>query len=152
MTDISIDDTDRRIINGLQGGFGLGDRPYRDAGERLGLSEEALIGRLERLVECRALSRFGPMYNAERIGGAVTLCAVAVPEDRFDDVAGLINSHREVAHNYARNHTLNMWFVIACETPEDIDATIAAIEDETGLDVHNFPKQREFFIGLKVEA
>jgi len=92
------------------------------------------------------------MYNAERLGGAVTLCAVAAPRDRYQTVADQINRHRQVAHNYARDHELNMWFVLACETPSDIAETIAAIESETGLTVHDFPKQKEFFIGLKVET
>ena len=41
--------------------------------------EIELIARLERLVGERVLSRFGPMYDAEKMGGAVTLCAMAVP-------------------------------------------------------------------------
>lgn len=149
---VQIDSTDRRIINALQGGFDLCERPYRAAGARLGLSEQELIDRLGRLVESGALSRFGPMYNAERAGGAVTLCAIAVPEERFEEVAELVNCHREVAHNYARAHELNMWFVIASDTAEDIASTIADIERETGLTVYDFPKQQEFFIGLKVVA
>ncbi len=152
MTKITFDSKDRWIINSLQGGFGLGEHPYRDAAEQFGLSETELIARLKRLIESRALSRFGPMYNAEKLGGAVTLCAIAVPEDRFDEVTEIVNAHREVAHNYARSHKLNMWFVLACETPGGIAATIADIEAETGLEVYDFPKQREFFIGLKVDA
>ncbi len=152
MKPVAINHTDRRIINALQGGFGLGERPYREAAEELGLSEDELISRLQRLVDGRALSRFGPMYNAERLGGAVSLCAMAVPDDRFDAVADIVNGYREVAHNYARNHELNMWFVLACERVEDIARTISAIERETGLTIYDFPKQHEFFIGLKVEA
>lgn len=152
MSDVTIDAVDRKIINALQGGFEIVERPYRRAAEKLGLGEEELIERLQRLVGSKALSRFGPMYNAERLGGAVTLCAVAAPRDRYQIVADQINRHRQVAHNYARDHELNMWFVLACETPSDIAETIAAIEFETGLTVHDFPKQKEFFIGLKVET
>jgi len=152
MSDIGIDAIDRKIINALQGGFEIVERPYRQAAEKLGLGEDDLIERLQRLVDNKALSRFGPMYNAERLGGAVTLCAVAAPRDRYETVADQINRHHQVAHNYARDHDLNMWFVLACETPSDIAETIAAIESETGLTVHDFPKQKEFFIGLKVET
>jgi DNA-binding Lrp family transcriptional regulator len=150
MMEIALDDTDRKIINALQGGFPVSARPYRAAGKKLGLGERELIERLERLCVNGALSRFGPMYNAERLGGAVTLCALAVPEARFDEVAETVNAQRTVAHNYARTHHLNMWFVIACETRGEIAETIAAIEQATGLEVHDFPKQQEFFIGLKV--
>lgn len=152
MSTDALDDMDRTIINALQGGFGLEERPFLVAGEKLGLSEDDLIARIGRLVENRTLSRFGPMFNAEKMGGAVTLCALAVPEDRFEEVAGLVNAQREVAHNYARTHELNMWFVLACETADMIADTIARIEQMTGLTVHNFPKQQEFFIGLKVDA
>jgi len=33
------------------------------------------------------LTRFGPMFDIERLGGAFTLAALAVPEERFEDVA-----------------------------------------------------------------
>ena len=58
----------------------------------------------------------------------------------------------EVAHNYARSHELNMWFVIATETPEQIQQTISAIEQQTGLTVYNMPKNKEYFVNLKLEA
>ena len=152
MSTLDLDTTDRAIINALQGGFPLSDEPYREAAEALGIDEETLIERLERLLAAGVLSRFGPMYNAEALGGAVTLAAMAVPPERFDEVAAKVNAHREVAHNYARDHALNMWFVIATDDPASIARVIAAIEDETGLEVYDFPKQQEFFIGFRVDA
>jgi DNA-binding Lrp family transcriptional regulator len=152
MTDLRLDALDKRIINGLQGGFPVCDRPFAVAAERLGLDEEDLMARIARLVDEGAISRFGPLINAEQLGGAVSLCALCVPASRFDAVAEQVNAHREVAHNYARDHELNMWFVIAAETPETIGEVIRRIEAETGLTVYDFPKQEEFFIGLKVEV
>jgi len=152
MTPLELDDIDRRIVNGLQGGFPISERPYADAAAHLGLSEELLLSRLRRLLETGALSRFGPLYDAERLGGAVTLAAMSVPQERFDAVSGQVNAFREVAHNYARNHRLNMWFVVATEDPEDIARVLAQIEEQTGLTVYNFPKEEEFYIGLRVEA
>jgi DNA-binding Lrp family transcriptional regulator len=98
------------------------------------------------------LSRFGPMYHAERLGGALTLAAMQVPRARFEEVAAIVNALPEVAHNYARDHALNMWFVLATETPGRIDEVIVAIEQATQLRVYNFPKQEEFYVGLKLEA
>ncbi len=148
----AVDEIDRQIINGLQGGFPISERPYADAAAPLGLDEQGLIDRIDRMVETGVLSRFGPMYNAESLGGAVTLCAMEVPAASYDQVAELVSQYREVAHNYARDHQLNMWFVIATETPEEIAATLAMIELETGLKVYDFPKSQEFFVGLKVPA
>ena len=152
MSEIVLDDTDRAIVNGLQGGFEIVERPFREAAGKLDIAEDDLIARVQRLVDGRALSRFGPMYNAERLGGGVTLCAMAVPDERFEEVTDLVNGHREVAHNYARSHELNMWFVLACETVGEIAEAIERIEQDTGLEVHNFPKLQEFFIGLRVET
>ena len=149
---VSLDDTDRKIINTLQGGFPISERPFLDAAKNLGIAEQDLIDRITRLVANGVLSRFGPMHDAEKLGGAVTLCAIAVPEERFEEIAEIVNRREEVAHNYARNHVLNMWFVIAVEELGEIERVISEIEAETGLTVFNFPKQREFYIGLKVDA
>jgi hypothetical protein len=89
------------------------------------------------------------MYHAERMGGALTLAAMQVPAADFERVAALVNAHPEVAHNYAREHAFNMWFVLATETPARVDAVIADIERETGHRVYNMPKLEEFFVGLR---
>jgi siroheme decarboxylase len=147
-----MDETDRRIVNALQGGFPVSERPFAEAAAPLGLSEAELIARVDRLVATGILSRFGPLYNAERLGGAVTLAAMEVPEDDFERVADLVNAHGEVAHNYARAHRLNMWFVVAADRPERIAEVLAEIEAETGIAVLDMPKREEYFIGLRLVA
>lgn len=112
-----LDDLDRRIINALQGGFPLCDEPYREVADGLGTTEAELLARLQRLLDARVLTRFGPMFQIERLGGRFVLAALAVPEERFDEVTALVNALPEVAHNYRREHRLNMWFVLATETP-----------------------------------
>ena len=148
----ALDDTDRCIVNALQEGFPLSPRPYAEAAELLGLTEAELIARLKRLLETRAITRFGPFFDAAAMGGAFCLCAMAVPEERFETVMTQINARPEVAHNYERAHRLNMWFVLATETPEGIAKAAHEIEGETGLKVLLFPKEREFFIGFRVVA
>jgi siroheme decarboxylase len=146
------DPTEQAIINGLQGGFPLTPQPFRDAGRKLGLSEGELIDGVQHLVETGRLSRFGPLWNAEGLGGAFCLCAMAVPPERFEAVAEQVNAYPEVAHNYERDHALNMWFVVSSEQPERIARVLDAISAQTGLDVHRMPKLREFFVGFRVEV
>jgi len=98
------------------------------------------------------LTRFGPLVQIERMGGAFVLAALRVPEERYDEVAGLVNALPQVAHNYRREHALNMWFVLATETPAGIGAAIARIEEATGLPVYAFPKEREYFVEMKLAA
>lgn len=145
-----LDALDRRLIDELQGGFPICAEPYAEVAGRLGIGEAELLGRLERLLAQRALTRFGPMYQIERMGGAFTLAALAVPEARYEAVAAQVNALPQVAHNYRREHVLNMWFVLATETPAGIGEAIARIERETGLTVSNFPKEREYFVEMKL--
>ncbi len=143
-----LDAADRRLINRLQDGLPLVEAPYAAVAAELELSEGELLYRLERLLEAGVLSRFGPMYHAERLGGGLTLAALAVPEADFERVSEAVNAFPEVAHNYRREHRLNMWFVLATETPEGIAEVVEAIEAATGLAVFNMPKQEEFHVRL----
>lgn len=147
-----LDDLDRRIINALQGGFPLCDEPYREVADRLGTTEAELLARLQRMLDARVLTRFGPMFQIERLGGRFVLAALAVPEERFDEVTALVNALPEVAHNYRREHRLNMWFVLATETPAGIAQAIARIKAATGLPVFAFPKLQEFFVDMRLKA
>jgi DNA-binding Lrp family transcriptional regulator len=147
-----LDETDRRIINALQGGFPICERPFRAYAEALNLPEGRLIERLRRLLAERVLTRFGPLYNADRMGGANVLAAMAVPEADYENVAAMVNAQPEIAHNYRREHALNMWFVAAADSPETVEAALRRIEAATGLPVYRFPKEREFFVELKLSA
>lgn len=147
-----MDPTDKAIVNRLQQGFPICDSPFRYVAEELGIAESELLARLQTMLAEGVLSRFGPMYHAEQMGGALTLAALKVPDDRFDEVAEIVNAFPEVAHNYARNHVLNMWFVLATEKPEQVFAVIGRIEDATGLAVYNMPKISEYYVGLQLEA
>jgi DNA-binding Lrp family transcriptional regulator len=147
-----MDEIDRRIVNALQVGFPVSARPYQAAAAQLGISEQELIRRLDNLLNRQILSRFGPLYDAEAMGGALTLAAMQVPDARFEEVAEIVNAFPEVAHNYARSHKLNMWFVLATETPAQLREALAAIERQTGLTVYDMPKIAEYFVGLKLEA
>lgn len=149
---LTLDELDRRIVNRLQDGIGTESRPFAPVAEEIGISEQRLISRLRRLRESGVLSRFGPMFNAERMGGAFCLCAMAVPEARFEAVTEQVNAHPEVAHNYAREHRFNMWFVLASEEADRIESVAKAIEAETGLAVLLFPKEAEYFVGFRVAA
>ena len=147
-----MDDIDRAIINNLQGGLAVCERPYREAAQRIGLDEDALLARLARMLKNGDLTRIGPLFQIEKMGGAFTLAALHADESDFERVALCVNALPEVAHNYAREHDLNMWFVLATETPGQIDKLIEKIEDETGCEVFNFPKLREYFVELKLQA
>lgn len=141
-------EVERAVINRLQAGLPLVHSPYAVVAGELGMTEQALLKTLKDLLDRRILTRFGPMFHAGEMGGGLTLAAMRVPEPEFEKVANAVNSFDEVAHNYRREHDLNMWFVLATEAPEDIIRVIAAIESATGYPVYNMPKEEEFHVHL----
>ena len=147
-----LSELERRIIDELQGGFPVCPSPYAVVAGRLGCDEATLLATLESLLERRILTRFGPLFQVERLGGAFVLAAMQVPEDDFERIAGLVNGFPEVAHNYRREHRFNMWFVLATGTPGGIAEVISRIEAATGIPVHAFPKEREFFVEMKLRV
>ena len=147
-----LDDIDRAVLNGLQDDLPLVSHPFAAVAKELGLSGDDLLARISRMKKAGVIIRFGPFFDAEAMGGAFCLCAIAVPADRYDEVTELVNTHPEMAHTYERSHKLNMWFVLATEDKAGIAVVADAIEAETGLQVLRFPKLREFFIGFRVAA
>ena len=143
---------DARLLERLHGDLPLTERPFADVALEFGWTEEYVIGRLSALLENGMLTRFGPLFQIERAGGQFVLAAIAVPEERFDAVNLVVNSFPEVAHNYRRTHALNMWFVVAAESPAQADSALARIEEAIGLPVLAFPKEQEYFVELRLPA
>ncbi|WP_417513456.1 Lrp/AsnC family transcriptional regulator [Marinobacter sp.] len=139
---------EKLLINRLQHGMPLVRRPFAAVAEELGLDEQQVLDTVKKLLDEGVLTRFGPMFHAGEMGGALTLAAMRIPEADFERVTEQVNSFDEVAHNYRREHDLNMWFVLATETRDAIENTISAIEGTTGYPVYNMPKEQEFHVHL----
>jgi len=147
-------DLDKKLINLLQDGFPLTPRPFLTVAEQLSekgteITETEVMHSIQALLDEGILSRFGPMYQAERMGGGLTLAAMKVAEEDYERVTDQVNAFSQVAHNYRREHELNMWFVLATESPEEIEDCIDEMEAITGYHVFNMPKKEEFYVGLK---
>lgn len=150
-----LDRIDRAVINAFQGGFPVTERPFEPAAATLrdrgvDVTAAELLDRVRTLDDAGTLTRFGTLINAAEIGGTATLVAMHAPEDRFDEIKQLVNDHREVAHNYRREHPhLNMWFVVSVADPDAVDRVLREIEAETGQETYNLPKQQEFRVEAK---
>jgi DNA-binding Lrp family transcriptional regulator len=143
-----LDAVDARLIDEFQSGFPIHERPFQVVGEELGVGEDDALARVERLREQGIFRRFGAVLNPPVIGSS-TLAAVQAPEERFAEIADIVNSHRQVNHNYRRDHNWNMWFVVTAGSRETRDAILADIEHRTGCDVLNLPMLTDFYINLE---
>ncbi|QIB79263.1 Lrp/AsnC family transcriptional regulator [Haloferax volcanii] len=144
----AIDEVDAALIDGYQSGFPVERRPFRVVAAELGIDEDDALDRVRRLRDDGIFRRFGPVLNPPVIGSS-TLAAVAAPEERFDEVAEIINGYRQVNHNYRRAHDWNMWFVVTAGSRETRDRILDEIEERTGCEVLNLPMLTDYYIDLE---
>ncbi|MGA7980433.1 MAG: Lrp/AsnC family transcriptional regulator [Chromatiaceae bacterium] len=142
-----LDAIDRRLLNDFQQGFPLIPRPYKAVAAQLSIDEPEVIARLTRLQDAGAVSRVGPVFRPRRMG-ASTLAAMAVPSQRLEDVAELINGYAEVNHNYEREHRYNLWFVLTAAEEVRLREVMDEIEERTGIEILDLPMLEEYHIDL----
>jgi DNA-binding Lrp family transcriptional regulator len=144
---MQIDALSRRLIDRFQHGMPLCAEPYRAMAEALACSEDEILASLQQLEQVGGLSRIGPVFEHSR-AGASTLVALAVPEDRLEQVAEQINRLPEVNHNYLREHAYNLWFVLTGPDRSHLDRLLAQIEAQTGLAPLDLPMRCAYRIDL----
>ena len=149
---VALTDFEARLINELQAGFPLVARPFDVLAQRYGRPADEIMSVVQDLLERGVVTRFGPLFNIEKIGGVFSLCALKVPAGRFTEVAEKVNRFAQVAHNYEREHEWNMWFVLATETAQELQQVFDEIVWCTGCEGMNLPKQKEFFVNLQLWA
>ena len=143
-----LDAVDAALVDGYQSGFPVAEEPFGPAAADLDVTEAEALERVRALYDRGVFRRFGAVLNPPVIGSS-TLAAVSVPEDRFDEVAEVINGYRQVNHNYRRSHEWNMWFVVTAGSRETRDRIIAEIEAETGCEVLVLPMLTDSYIDLE---
>ena len=142
-----MDAVDQRLLDEFQHGFALTSRPYAEIAACLGVSEAEVIDRLRRLAETGAVRRVGAVFRPNRVG-ASTLAALAVPSERLEEVAAFVGGFAEVNHNYAREHPLNLWFVVTAPDGDRVAQVLAEIAGRTGLVPLDLRLERDFHVDL----
>jgi DNA-binding Lrp family transcriptional regulator len=128
-----MDDYDKTILNLIQAGFPLTTRPFQTIGDRVGLSEDEVLNRLQRLKDMGIIRRIGAVFDPKKLGFASTLCSARVPEEKLRAFADIVNAFPGVTHNYRRNYAYNVWFTLIAPTEEALEGILAEIKDKTGI-------------------
>lgn len=144
---LSLTKSQQALINQFQKGFPVCDKPYLQMAKQLGCSEEQVLSDVQQLDQLGVLSRVGPVFNHKQ-AGASTLAALAVPAEKLDDVAELVNQFEQVNHNYAREHSYNLWFVVTANDESSLAQTLEQIEKLTGYTVLVLPMEVAYHIDL----
>lgn len=138
---------DKSLLNDFQRDFPLEPRPFARIAETLGVAEDEVLTRLADLRDRGMVSRVGAVVQPNTIG-ASTLAAMAVPPERLDEVAAVVNAEPAVNHNYEREHEINLWFVVTAADAAGVQDVLKRIERRTGLPVLDLPLEEAFHIDL----
>ena len=131
---MSLDRIDRKILQIIQSDFPLVERPYLQIAESVGITEGEVLERIWRMQKQGLIRRLGGLFNSRKLGYTGTLCAMQVPLDDIERVAGIINEYHGVTHNYLRNHDYNMWFTMLAESENKLEQLLVEIKQKTGID------------------
>ena len=151
---IPLDDTDKQLLNLMQGRFPLVERPFAAVAEAAGLPEPEVLQRVERLLDKRIIREITPIFDTRALGYESMLVAAKVDSEHPQRAAQVVNAHPGVSHNYLRTHDFNLWFTIA--TPPDsklgLRGTLDALMEETGAEsMRELPTLTLFKINMNLE-
>ena len=144
---VELSDAERQILNQIQSDFPIDPRPYAVLGQRLGMTEDEAVAVVRGLRERGVIRRIGGNFSSASLGYSSTLCAARVPEDQLEAFVAEVNKYPGVTHNYRRDHDLNVWFTFIAPSMDDIENSLRAISEATGVsEIYNLPADRTFKI------
>lgn len=147
MSDWYRDELDARLVDGYQRGLPVGSDPYAEIATELDVSPETVVNRVSWLRDRGVIRRVGPVLDPRTLG-ASTLAALRVPDDRVESVARTVNEHRQVTHNYQRDHEWALWFVVTARSADALDEVLAVIAADTGYEPLRLPVVTEYATDL----
>src|ERR1700736_912679 len=152
MSDQTLADQDRELLNAVQWDFPLEPRPYAALGERLGLSEPEVRARVAAVKEAGVLRQLAAIFDTRALGYNSSLVAGPLDPDRIDDARAVISAHPGVSHNYKRNHAFNLWYTIAVPPGESLDEHLDVLHRDSGAVVtRKLPTLQLYKIGVKLD-
>ena len=134
----STDETDRRIIQATQEGIPLTPRPYHALAERLGLTAEDVMARMQAMQDGGIIRRIGAVPNHYKLGYRYNGMSVwDVPDEQVDALGEKIGNLDFVSHCYRRPRHLpdwpyNLFAMVHGKTEEAVKVEIRKIADLLG--------------------
>lgn len=148
-----MDDKDRALLNALQWDFPLEERPYQAVGQAVGLSEDDVLGRIERLRADHVIRQISAIFDSRRLGYKSSLVAMKFPQEAEERAVQIVNAHPGVSHNYQRNHDFNMWFTLTIHPSKDLDAEMNRLGEAAGsVSSRLLPTLKLFKINVKLDV
>jgi DNA-binding Lrp family transcriptional regulator len=136
---MELSDSDLALVSVLAEGLPLVDRPYRALGQRVGLSEEQVLARIQAMRESGIIRRFGVIVRHHELGFRANAMVVwDIPDDAVGALGRRLGQSPEVTLCYRRPRRLPHWpFNLFCmihgrDRPA-VEAMIADLVERHGL-------------------
>ena len=147
-----IDTLDKKLLNEIQWTFPLVDRPFLELSKHHDISEEEVIRRIKSMKSLGLIRQINAIFDTRRLGYKSALIAFAVKPSKLDYVAGEVNKHPGVSHNYERNHEFNMWFTLAVPPYADMKSDLDKMSSLDGVIKYRLlPTLKLYKIGVKLD-
>jgi DNA-binding Lrp family transcriptional regulator len=147
-----IDTLDKKLLNEIQWAFPLVDRPFLELSKHYDISEEEVICRIKSMKSLGLIRQINAIFDTRRLGYKSALIAFAVEPSKLDYVAGEVNKHPGVSHNYERNHEFNMWFTLAVPPYADMKSDLDKMSSLDGVIKYRLlPTLKLYKIGVKLD-
>jgi DNA-binding Lrp family transcriptional regulator len=128
------------FIQVVQDGLPLVERPYREIGERLGWSEQAVIDTLRGMIDAGIIKRLGVVVRHHELGYRANAMVVwDVPDDQIDALGQQLGRQDCVTLCYQRPRRLpdwpyNLFCMVHGRDRDDVLACIGRMADGLGLE------------------
>lgn len=138
---------DRAILDALQRGLPVTERPFAVIARDLGLSERQVVARVADLKRAGYIRRLGAFFSSRRLGYRGTLIALSVEEDRLAAAANFVNRFPGVTHNYQREGKYQLWFTLLTLGAAEKQAVLSALAGTDGVnDIMELPSEKAYKI------
>lgn len=144
-----MDEIDKKLLNLIQYEIPIDKRPFQKIGEKLYITEEEVLIRINKLKKEGLIRRVGGIFDSRKLGYTSTLCAAKVPSHKVDKIAKIINNYDEITHNYLREDEYNMWFTVITFSKENLCKILKEIKENTNLkDIISLPSTQFFKVRM----
>ena len=128
------------FIQVVQNGLPLVERPYREIGDRLGWSEQAVIETLQGMIDAGIIKRLGVVVRHHELGYRANAMVVwDVPDDQVDGLGQQLGRQDCVTLCYQRPRRLpdwpyNLFCMVHGRDRDDVLACIGRMAEGLGLE------------------
>lgn len=128
-----LDDRTASLLAALGDGVPIALRPFAELGARLGVSESEALATLRAAREQRIVRRLGTVLSPVHLGYEASLEALAVSEERVEDVAVMLAALPNVTHVFELDDRYRLWYVLVAPSRTRLEIAESEIASAAGV-------------------